>query len=125
MRVTLNLNVWRYCAIATVAAAVIAAAAPAVAANPAYVGTWAQTQSECRRDGIQIEVKRRSILDQDAECRLSSVVGGKGQWQARAKCFGEASPARTPVTITLWATASRLTLRYSSYPKNYNYLRCH
>jgi hypothetical protein len=112
-------------AVAGLTAIVLALTAPAATAKPAYVGIWSTSAAQCAPDDAVVEIKLRTLLEPDAECRFQSVSGGRGVWHARAKCFGEASPAKTPVRITIWATAKRLTLKYGADPHRYNYVRCH
>lgn len=117
-------NALRRLALTALSFGFVSLGATATMAKPAYVGEWSTSARHCTPNDPVIELKVRTLLEVDAECRFRSITGGKGVWVARARCFGEASPAKTPVTITIWASAKRLTLKYSTGPARYNYERC-
>jgi hypothetical protein len=108
---------------ALVASAMVpAAVVPANAAKAAYVGNWSTTGKRCDPELGVIELKARSLVTVDAECKFTSVTGGSGVWKVRAKCVGEGG--RNTQRFTMWANATRLTLKYSADPRRFNYARC-
>jgi hypothetical protein len=115
-----NMNVLNgLCASAAVAVMVWPAAA---VARPAYVGNWASSAAVCRAGDPVIELRAKSLLDVDLDCKFRSVTGGNGVWAVSARCIGDSAVFGRH--MTLWATKTRLTIRFGNSAKRENYVRC-
>lgn len=109
--------------LAAIAAALLAAA-PAHAADPAYVGTWATDLAQCKVDQGRIEaplVLKKDGYDQhETHCSFKSADGADGDWKVSADCTVEGNAQ--PYDFTL--TVSGDTLTFTDETGTRDLLRC-
>ncbi len=110
---------------AAVAMGMLLLATSAMAATPAYVGTWAESAAKCKLPSDTIDapiiLKAKSYDQFESSCNFTSVRRTAGAWQIRAKCNADGATSRD--RFTLWATRKVLSLKYNN-SKTVNYIRC-
>ncbi len=88
------------------------ASAPALAEDPAYVGTWASDLAQCKnpqetQDAPMVVAKDR--YDQhEVHCAFTSIEGAAPDWKVKADCTVEGSSE--PLEFTLTASGDTLTV---------------
>ncbi len=127
MRNASDLKFLRVLVAAGIAVAGLSLAASTATAKPAYVGKWQPSAAQCRSrlasDAEQVTVlTARSLNQSENICKFRSVSGGRGVWVAKVRCLGPGEVDNTRLTI--WATATRLTIGYNSSGIRENYVRC-
>jgi hypothetical protein len=116
------------------AGAVVAATVPAEAAKrtprPAtYVGIWGETTAQCRQripvrgPNSPVRFTTRGYDQWEQHCALSSIRFVGGTWVMNARCNQVGGPSFND-KATIWATATRLTVKWQSERQRLNYLRC-
>ena len=87
-------------------------AAPALAADATYVGTWASDPHQCKNAQDSPEaplVMTNDGYDQhEAHCKFKSVTPGDGEWKIAADCSVEGDTQ--PMDFTLTVSGDTLTL---------------
>jgi hypothetical protein len=110
---------------AAVAIGMLLLATSAIAATPAYVGTWAESAAKCKLPSDTIDapivLKAKSYDQFESHCDFTSVRRAAGAWQIRAKCNADGAISRD--RLTLWATRKVLSMKYNS-SRTVNYTRC-
>lgn len=93
-------------------AAALAAAAPAHAADPAYVGTWASDLAQCTvgqdRQEAPLVLSKDGYDQHETHCTFTSVAGGDGEWAVKSNCTIEGSAE--PYDFTLTVSGDTLTV---------------
>jgi hypothetical protein len=94
-------------------------------ARPAYIGIFAANTAQCRARDEFVQVTARELATVDSTCRFRSITAGRGVWHMAARCLTDGT--RTNERMTIWATATRMTLHYRStnFPNlRYHFIRC-
>lgn len=99
-------------ALATIAAASLAASLPARAADPAYVGTWASDLAQCKvpqeRQEAPLVLSKDGYDQYETHCTFKSVDGADGEWKVKSDCTVEG--AAEPYDFTLTVSGETLTV---------------
>jgi hypothetical protein len=102
----------RTLALATIAAASLAASLPARAADPAYVGTWASDLAQCKvpqeRQEAPLVLSKDGYDQYETHCTFKSVDGADGEWKVKSDCTVEG--AAEPYDFTLTVSGETLTV---------------
>lgn len=102
----------RTLALATIAAASMAASLPARAADPAYVGTWASDLAQCKvpqeRQEAPLVLSKDGYDQYETHCTFKSVDGTDGEWKVKSDCTVEG--AAEPYDFMLTVSGETLTL---------------
>ncbi|HML42363.1 MAG: hypothetical protein JNN24_06460 [Hyphomicrobium zavarzinii] len=93
-------------------AAVLAATAPARAADPSYVGTWASDLAQCKvgqdRQEAPLVLSKDGYDQHETHCKFKSVDGADGEWKVSSECTIEGSAE--PYNFTLTVSGDTLTV---------------
>lgn len=127
MRIARITKRFRRLALAATGTLALGAAASGAIANPAYVGTWSTSPALCGRhtpDAIisRAEFTRRGLILFERICDARSITGRNGVWSIHYRCETAGEIRREHLTV--WATATRLTIKSSDSPVRDNYARC-
>jgi hypothetical protein len=78
---------------AAVIALAMLVATPALAANPAYVGTWGVSAAQCKvpqdQQGAPMVMAARRFDSHEAHCTFTSVKRVGGAWRIATRCSVE------------------------------------
>ena len=88
---------------ALAAACVLAAVAPALAAEP-FDGRWAADPSACAGEGVgpsPIFVTSQSLTWSGATCTVGTSYRLGDAWHIGARCFGEGMVSNVPIRLTV------------------------
>lgn len=93
-------------------AAAILATAPARAADPAYVGTWASDLAQCKvaqeRQEAPLVLSKDSYDQYETHCKFTSVDGAESEWKVKSECTVEGNAQ--PYDFTLTVSGDTLTV---------------
>jgi hypothetical protein len=96
--------------LAALAAALVSA--PAYAADPAYVGTWASDLGQCKveqdRQEAPLVIAKDRYDQHETHCTFKSVEGEDQDWKVKADCTVEGSAE--PYDFTLTVSGDTLTV---------------
>ena len=90
-------------------------------AKPAYAGTWASSAPACQT-AEPATLTERTYQEYEISCNFRRVVSGKNVWNITARCSGEGVSSIDHLTI--WAKATRMTIKFARSTTRDNYVRC-
>ncbi|MFA5901432.1 MAG: hypothetical protein WC829_20205 [Hyphomicrobium sp.] len=109
---------------AAVLATAIVSVAPAVAGDPAFVGTWSLDPANCgagqESENAPLVIAKDRYDQHESHCSFKSVAGGDGEWKIASQCSIEGSP--TDYDFSLILSGNTLTFTDSGGPRDF--LRC-
>lgn len=104
--------------------AAILVAAPAVAEDPAFVGTWSLDPTHCgvaqENENAPLIIAKDRYDQHESHCAFKAVEGANGEWKIASECNIEGSP--TPYDFSLTLSGDTLTFTDSGGPRDF--LRC-
>lgn len=93
------------CAATAVLALSVFASAPASAADPAYVGTWATDKGQCKlkqdNEGAPMVITKDGYDQHETHCKFKTVDGKDNIWKVSSECMVEGSAEKFDFTLTL------------------------
>ncbi len=99
-------------------------ASPALAAEPAYVGTWGVSAAQCKvpqdRQGAPMIVTAKGYDQHEAHCTFASVKRSGDGWKVKAACSVEGD--KQSDAFTLKVDGDVMTIRHGSSARAYK--RC-
>ena len=99
-------------------------ASPALAAEPAYVGTWGVSAAQCKipqdRQGAPMVMRAKGYDQHEAHCNFTSVKKTGAAWKVAAACSVEGDKQRD--AFTLKVVDDTLTLTRDGIARTYK--RC-
>jgi hypothetical protein len=88
------------------------ASAPASAADPAYVGTWASDLAQCKvpqeRQEAPLVLSKDGYDQYETHCKFTSVEGADSDWKVKSECTVEGTAQ--PYDFTLTVSGDTLTV---------------
>lgn len=93
-------------AAATALIAAVSFAVPALAEDPAFVGTWSGDLEQCKapqdKQGAPMIVTKDRYDQHEAHCEFKSVEGAAPEWKIKADCTveGSAQPLEFAFTVS-------------------------
>ena len=86
--------------------------APASAADPAYVGTWASDLAQCKvgqeRQEAPLVLSKDGYDQHETHCKFTSVDGADNEWTVKSACTVEGT--EQPYDFTLTVSGDTLTV---------------
>lgn len=111
---------------ATAAAMAVGLSLPAAAANPAYVGKWATSAKACKLPSDTLDapvVMSRLAYNQfETHCDFKTLKKSGAAWKAKVVCLVEGAKEKDTMTIT--ASATKMSIRWGLFPTPLRYVRC-
>ncbi len=93
-------------------AATLHVSAPARAADPAYVGTWASDLAQCKvaqeRQEAPLVLSKDGYDQYETHCKFTSVEGTDNSWTVKSDCTVEGNAQ--PYDFTLVVSGDTLTV---------------
>jgi len=88
------------------------ASASALAADPAYVGTWASDLAQCKvpqeRQEAPLVLSKDGYDQYETHCKFTSVEGADSDWKVKSDCTVEGNAQ--PYDFTLTVSGDTLTV---------------
>ena len=103
--------------------ALLLATTPALAADPAYVGTWGVSAAQCKtpqdRQGAPMIVTAKGYDQHEAHCSFRSVKASRSGWRIAAACSVEGDKQKHSFTLQVAGDVLTMTEngRASSYKR--------
>ncbi len=104
--------------------AVLLTTSPAIAAEPAYVGTWGVSAAQCKipqdRQGAPMIIRAKGYDQHEAHCSFTSIKKVGSSWKVKAACSVEGDSQKD--AFTLQVSGNTLTLKQGGSTRAYK--RC-
>jgi hypothetical protein len=85
----------------------LVASAPAIAADPAYVGTWSRNAAQCKvpqeRENAPMIVRAKGYDQYEAHCTFTSVKKSALGWKVAANCSVQGDKQKDAFTLNVAA----------------------
>ena len=83
----------------------LGATAPAIAADPAFIGTWGADQAQCKNkqdnEGAPMVFTKDGYDQHETHCKFKSVDGKESSWKISSECTVEGSAEKFDFTLTV------------------------
>lgn len=111
---------------AAAAAVAVLMSLPAAAANPVYVGKWAASAKACKLPSDTLDapvVMSRMAYNQfETHCDFKTLKKSGAAWRAKVVCLVEGAKEKDTMTIT--ASATRMSIKWGVFATALRYVRC-
>ena len=94
-----------------------------------YVGIWGENAVQCRKpipvqgSNSPVRFTAKGYDQWEQHCNLAAIKAIGGTWTMNARCVSVGAPNFNDKAV-IWATATRLTVKWQTERANLNYIRC-